>query len=152
MHISHLIVPSRVIANLHGTTAVEVLAEMAELLARDLRHTSKQAMLDIFLEREGLGSTAIGQGIAIPHGRLAELSHPIAALGRSSGGIAFQSLDEKPVHLVIALLSPPGANELHLKALSAISRLLRRESLRDRLCSLSEPEPLFHALMAEEDH
>ncbi|MEO5363357.1 MAG: PTS sugar transporter subunit IIA [Magnetococcus sp. DMHC-8] len=151
MQIAQLITPSRVIANLNGTTVTEVLSALANLLARDLRSVSAQEVLAVLLEREGLGSTAIGQGVAIPHGRLAGLATPMAAMGRSSRGIAFHAPDDEPVHLVIALLSPMEDNAVHLQALSRIAHLLRRDAVRQRLQLISEPGPLFHALLAEEE-
>jgi PTS system nitrogen regulatory IIA component len=151
MHISHLVTPARVAANLEGSTPEAVLAVLAGLLAQDLRQVSAQEILDIFMERERIGPTAIGQGIAIPHGRLAGLPAPVAALGRSGPGVDFNALDGEPVHLIMALLSPPGENAVHLQAISLLSHLLRSEPLRNRLRHISEPSILFHALL-EESH
>lgn len=152
MHISTLVTPARVVANLSGTTLTEALTTLANLLAYDLKQTSAQEILDILLERERLGSTANGKGYAIPHGRLAALAHPIAALGRSSQGIACNALDGEPVYLVIALLSPLVTNDQHICALSAIVRPLRRTTLRNRLREISDPALLYHTLITEEEH
>lgn len=147
MHISQLITPSRVVPDLSAATKMEALAALAKVLARDLPQTSADEVLDIFLEREQLGSTGIGKGVAVPHGRLSELSAPIAALGRSYHGVAFDALDSKPVYLIIALLSPLAASKTHLAALTTISRLLlHREGIRERLHGAEDQDAFFLVL------
>lgn len=152
MNISQLVTPARVVAELNGTTSLEVLSTLAHLLADELKQAPAQEILDLFVERERLGSTAVGKGVAIPHGRLAGLSHPVAALGRSSRGVGFHALDGEPVYLFIALLSPLTPNELHVRALSVINHLLHRETLRNRLRETTESASLFRILVAEEEH
>lgn len=148
MHISQLITSARVVLDLSGTTKREVLAPLAEVLARDVPKFSVRGILDVLAERERLGSTGIGKGIAIPHGRLSGLSVPIAALGRSGPGVAFDTLDGKPAHLIVALLSPLNDNKTHLASLAAISRFLQRKSVRDRLCAAPDHPALFAEIIA----
>lgn len=150
MHISQLITSFRVVSELTGSTKSALLLPLATVLAHDLPTHSPQGILDILLERERLGSTGIGKGIAIPHGRMTGLSHPIAALGRSQDGVEFDALDRNPVFLFIVLLSPLKAHKAHLAALSTISRFLHRASVQERLRSAPDQEALFSALLLEE--
>ena len=151
MNISQLITPSRVVSDLSGTTKIEVLTTLAEVFARDLSPTSGQEILDILMEREKIGSTGIGNGIAVPHGRLAKLSAPIAIMGRSSQGVMFDALDGKPVYLIIALLSPVSSSKLHLAALSTISQLLHRRTVCDHLRAASDQEAVFSVLTSGDE-
>lgn len=88
-----------------------------------------QAMA-VIMEREKLGSTGIGHGIAIPHGRLPDLEAPITALVRHAGGIDFDAIDGKPVHIVVVLLAPKDEDRSHLELLAGLARALQKESVR----------------------
>lgn len=150
MHISQLVTLSRVVSGPSGTTKVEMLIALAEVLARDLPHCSAQKIFDLLVERERIGSTGVGKGVAIPHGRLVELSAPIAAFVHTDRGIPFESRDGKPVDLILALLSPANDHEMHLKALSCVSRLLYRESNRNCLRAATDKDALYRALVADD--
>lgn len=121
--------------DLAATSKKAVLDELVGLLAKQGKIKDTQATVNVLLEREKLGSTGIGQGIAIPHAKTDQVKEVIAAFGLSRRGVAFDSLDGDPVHLFIILVAPPDAAALHLKALARISRLLKdkffRQSLRD---------------------
>jgi mannitol/fructose-specific phosphotransferase system IIA component (Ntr-type) len=97
--------------------------------------------IEVVMEREKLGSTGIGQGIAIPHGRLADLSKPMLALARHKQGVEFESIDGEPVHIIILLLAPEKEDKSHLELLAHIARIMQRESVRDAI---------MHAESAEE--
>ncbi|MBF0370556.1 MAG: PTS sugar transporter subunit IIA [Magnetococcales bacterium] len=148
MQMQQLLAPSRVIVDMAVDDKKAVLSQMAEILAADLPDVSAGEILQVFKEREQLGTTGIGQGIAIPHGKLVGITTPMAALARVSGGIDFDAMDGKSVHLVMALLSPLGSSVPHLKALSSISRLLRSQASRDRLLAASDAQALFEATLA----
>ncbi|MBF0427154.1 MAG: PTS sugar transporter subunit IIA [Magnetococcales bacterium] len=124
---------SRIIPELEKTSKDGVLAQLAGVLAADLSGVRARRVLEVLWERENIGSTGVGQGIAIPHGRLAGVATPVAALGRSQAGVDFMAMDGLPVHLVVALLLPPEASESHLQLLAAISRMLRHPDSRRRL-------------------
>jgi PTS system nitrogen regulatory IIA component len=127
--------PSAVIVDLAATTKKGVLEELVGLLAKDGKIKDAKATIDILLEREKLGSTGIGQGIAIPHAKTEQSKEVVAAFGLSRRGVQFDSLDGEPVYIFFLLVAPPDAAGLHLKALARISRLLKdkffRQSLRD---------------------
>jgi PTS system nitrogen regulatory IIA component len=104
----------------------------------------------VLAERELLASTAIGDGIAIPHGKLDNIDHLVGALGRSVGGLAFDSIDGKPTHLVFMLVAPSNSAGVHLKALARLSRLFRDGSLRQRLLESPDSATMYR-IIDEED-
>jgi PTS system nitrogen regulatory IIA component len=126
---------SAVVVDLVATTKKGVLEELVALLARTGKVKDAKATVDILLEREKLGSTGIGQGIAIPHAKTDQTEQVTAAFGLSRRGVQFDALDGEPAYIFFLLVAPPDAAGLHLKALARISRLLKdkffRQSLRD---------------------
>src|SRR6185503_21035524 len=104
--------------------------EMAGCLADCYRQLDRQKVLDVLLERERISTTAIGEGVAIPHGKLAGVDRVLGAFARSPEGVDFASLDGGPTHLFFALIAPENAAADHLKALARISRLLKDEAFR----------------------
>jgi nitrogen PTS system EIIA component len=151
MLISNLISESCVISNLSGTNKDEVLFNLSTAFADILPEASAEKILEIFHERERLGSTGIGKGIAIPHGRLAGLKAPIAVFGRSVAGVPFKASDDKPVHLLIALLSPTGSSKPHLQALATISHMLNKKELRTHLMEADNKRSLYRVILTEEN-
>ena len=105
----------------------------------------------VLLEREGLGSTGIGEGIAIPHGKLPELDRVVAVFGRSVQGVDFDAMDGEPVHLFFLLMAPENAASDHLKALARISRLLKTKQFRQELLALEGVESLFEKIRQEDE-
>jgi len=111
----------------------EVLSELCQLLAKAQKIKDSAAVVQVLLEREGLGSTGIGQGIAIPHAKAENVNALAAAVGLSKKGIDFESLDGEPVHIVFLLVAPKETTADHLKALARISRLLKDKFVRAAL-------------------
>src|SRR5258706_7226592 len=122
MKILDILPPENILADLQGTSKLAVLEELAGSLAEHHPAISKQRLVDVLLEREKLGSTAIGEGIAIPHGKLPKLSGVVAAFGRSRAGVDFQSLDGGLTQLFFLLVAPEDASVAHLKTLAPGSR------------------------------
>jgi len=147
MDISDLLTPERVIANLHATSKKQALQELARRAA-ELTGESERAVFDVLLERERLGTTGVGGGIAIPHGRLAGLSSMFGLFARLERPVDFESIDERPVDLIFLLLAPATAGADHLKALARVSRLLRDRAICEKLRGTDKPEALF-ALLAD---
>ena len=104
----------------------------------------------MLVEREKLGSTGIGNGIAIPHGKLDGLENICLVFGRSVAGIEFDSLDGKPVNLIFLLVAPANSAGVHLKALARLSRLLKEKSFRDSLLAADDAEKLYAIVVAED--
>jgi nitrogen PTS system EIIA component len=151
MKILDILPPENVISELQGTTKLAVLEELAGALAANHPEISKDRLVDVLLEREKLGSTAIGEGIAIPHGKLPKLAGVLAVFGRSPEGVDFQSLDGGLTQLFFLLVAPEDASGAHLKALARVSRLLRDKDFRQRLIAADGSENLYQTIRQEDD-
>jgi PTS system nitrogen regulatory IIA component len=127
-----------------------VLREFARLLKTMNKVDNEEELLRALLERESLGSTGIGDGVAIPHGKLPTGSEMVVAFGRSSKGIDFQALDAKPVFLFFLLVTPENKPGDHLKALARISRILKNPVLRDNLRTASHRQELQRLIYQED--
>ena len=156
MKVVDFLSPEAIIPALAGATKGEVLAEMSNFLAEKSAGESRpgaidpQALCRVLEERELLASTAIGDGIAIPHGKLDGIGHLVGALGRSVSGLAFDSIDGKPTHLVFMLVAPSNSAGVHLKALARLSRLFRDAGFRQRLLEAPDSATMYRTI-AEED-
>jgi PTS system nitrogen regulatory IIA component len=136
--------------DLVGGTKGEVVRELAIHLARQHPEIDAEKLVDVLWERERLGSTAIGDGIAIPHGKLPGLNGVRGAFGRHRAGVDFESLDGNPTRLFFVLVAPEDSVGQHLKALARVSRLLKDSAFRDRLVGAPDGAELFR-LIREED-
>jgi PTS system nitrogen regulatory IIA component len=136
--------------SLTGTTKTAVLRELAEHLAQQHSEIDAGRLVEVLWERERLGSTAIGDGIAIPHGKMPGLKGVIGAFGRHVAGVDFDSLDGSPTHLFFLLVAPEDSVGQHLKALARVSRLLKDRAFRDRLVGAADGAEIFR-LIREED-
>jgi PTS system nitrogen regulatory IIA component len=136
--------------SLSGTTKTAVLRELAEHLARQHAEIDAARLVEVLWERERLGSTAIGDGIAIPHGKMPGLKGVIGGFGRHVAGVDFDSLDGSPTHLFFLLVAPEDSVGQHLKALARVSRLLKDRAFRDRLVGAADAAEIFR-LIREED-
>lgn len=133
MLLTELLAPDRVKVPLRSGTKDEVLLELVDLVATDRDPAVRDAILASVREREALLSTGIGSGVAIPHGKTTDLDQLVMAAGVVATPIEFDALDGRPVQLLFLLVGPESSSGAHVKALSRISRLLRREQLRDDL-------------------
>jgi len=142
-----LIGPEAVLASLKASGKKALLAELASRAAAVFT-LDERRLFDRLLERERLGSTGIGGGIAIPHARMASLAKPVGLFARLAHPIDFDAIDERPVDIVFLLAAPEGAGADHLKALARVSRLLRDRALVDKLRATGNAEALY-ALLVE---
>jgi len=147
MEIVDLLTPEAVIPALKAQSKKQLLHELAHHAAR-LTGIPERRILETLTERERLGSTGMGQGIAIPHGRLAGLGKIIGAFARLETPVAYEAVDDQPVDLVFLLLAPEGAGADHLKALARVSRLLRNQPACEKLRAATRSEVLY-ALLTE---
>lgn len=136
--------------DLVGETKGDVVRELAVHLAQQHPEIDAEKLVDVLWERERLGSTAIGDGIAIPHGKLPGLNGVRGAFGRHQAGVDFESLDGNPTRLFFVLVAPEDSVGQHLKALARVSRLLKDSAFRDRLVAAPDRAELFR-LVREED-
>ena len=139
--------PDAVLASVKASGKKALLAELASRAASMFK-LDERRLFDRLLERERLGSTGIGGGIAIPHGRMSTLAQPRGLFARLAHPVDFDSIDERPVDIVFLLVAPEGAGADHLKALARVSRLLRDRALVEKLRATESADALY-ALMVE---
>lgn len=151
MKITELLRNEFVLEQLAAKSKKDALAEMAGVLAKGKSTCDSGSMLRVLLEREKLGSTGIGGGVAIPHGKLAGLDEILVAFGRSREGISFDALDGKPVHLIFLLMAPVNSAGQHLKALAMISRMLKDGGFRKKLLEARTHIDLVRIITEKDD-
>ena len=145
MEISELLTPRSVVAQLRVTGKKQVLQEIARRAAATTG-INERRIYEVLSERERLGTTGIGRGVAVPHGKLAELPRVYGLFARLDRPIAFDSIDNQPVDLVFVLLAPLDAGAEHLKALAMVSRLLRDHTICEKLRGTDNPDALYALL------
>jgi len=150
MKISEILTPEMVLARLSGQDKPRVLSELAGCLAAKRRGIDLHELNAVLNERERLGSTAIGDGIAIPHGKIRGVDQIVGVFGRAPQGVEFESLDGKPTSLFFLLVAPEDSASLHLKALARVSRLFRDNAFRDHLIGAEDAAEIYR-LIIEED-
>jgi len=150
MEINDLLVPEGVVADLKATSKKQALQDLAKLAA-EVSGLHERAIFDVLMERERLGTTGVGNGIAIPHGKLASLDRLHGLFARLEQPIDFHAIDERPVDLIFVLLAPENAGADHLKALARISRLLRNNGICDKLRGTDSAEALFAILTESQE-
>ena len=151
MKITDFLSVQTVIANLASHEKNAVLHELAEGLVAHYRDLDRKQVLDVLLERERISTTAIGEGVAIPHGKLPNVERVLGLFARSLDGVDFASLDGAPTHLFFVLIAPENAAADHLKALARISRLLKSDAFRRRLLAGKNSEELYILIAAEDE-
>ncbi len=147
MEINDLISAESVIASLRASSKKQALQDLARRAAV-ITGLHERAIFDVLMEREKLGTTGVGNGIAIPHGKMANLDRLYGLFARLEHSVDFQSIDEQPVDLIFLLLAPESAGADHLKALARVSRLLRDGSVCEKLRGTDDAEALY-ALLTE---
>jgi len=147
MEIAEMLAPEAVIAALKAPSKKQLLQELAHHAAR-LTQIPERRIFETLFERERLGSTGMGQGIAIPHGRLGGLARITGLFARLETPVAYEAVDDQPVDLVFLLLAPETAGADHLKALARVSRLLRNQPACEKLRAANRAEVLY-ALLTE---
>ncbi len=150
MKITDILSPEMVLPELKGASKPDVLRELAGYLASKYASLNAEILAAVLSERERLGSTAIGDGIAIPHGKIAGVDRIIGVFGRHRRGVDFDSLDGRATHLFFLLVAPEDSASLHLKALARVSRLMKDPAFRERLMSAPDAAEIFR-LIKEED-
>jgi PTS system nitrogen regulatory IIA component len=146
MEISDLIKPDRVVANLRATSKKQALQDLARRAA-EITDQSERAIFSVLMKRERLGTTGVGNGIAIPHGKLPALDRLYGLFARLEHPIDFDSIDDRPVDLIFLLLAPESSGADHLKALARVSRLLRDKTACEKLRGTDDPEALYALLV-----
>jgi PTS system nitrogen regulatory IIA component len=144
-----LITPESILPNLRAGSKKQALQELARKAA-ELTGQHERAIFDVLLERERLGTTGVGHGIAIPHGKLPSLDRVYGVFARLERPIDFDAIDEQPVDLMFLLLAPESAGADHLKALARVSRLLRDGSMCEKLRGCDNADAIYALLTQTE--
>ncbi len=150
MNIGDALRESCVIADLKGETKEGVLKELVSALKEMRLIQDADEALRVILEREKLGSTGIGDGVAIPHGKMKDLQNVLCAFGKSEKGVAFGAIDGRPVRIFFLLLAPEESTGLHLKMLSRISRIVRDASFRKKLMEEINAAQVYKDIVEED--
>jgi PTS system nitrogen regulatory IIA component len=147
MDVSQLLGPERIIPRLRAGSKKQALQELSKKAA-EITGQPERRIFEVLIERERLGTTGVGRGIAIPHGRLAEVEELYGLFARAEKPIDFDSVDDQPVDLIFVLLAPEGAGADHLKALARVTRMLRDAAVCEKLRGATSAEAI-HALLCE---
>ena len=150
MLLTDLLSARRIKIPLVATTKDDLLRELVDVAANGAQVKDRAEVLRAVMEREEVLSTGIGHGVAIPHGKSSSVDGLVLVAGVAREGVDFEALDGKPVHLFFLLVGPESAAGQHVKALSRISRLLRRESFRQRLIDASDADTFYSVLSEAE--
>lgn len=153
MQIMDFLSKKAIVTDIKSTKKGEVIKELLEALinAGEVEKRQRNKLIDGLMVRESLGSTAIGQGIAIPHAKSESVNKLVAAFGLSKRGVDFDSLDGEPVYIFFLLLAPQDSAGPHLKALARISRLLKDKYFRDNLRASEDDKSIIRIISQEDE-
>ncbi len=151
MRFSDLLTPARISTTFRVSSKDEALEELGSLLIQESELSDVSTVIQVLRDREGLASTGVGDEVAIPHGRLPNLTQIVAAIAIAPEGVEFDSIDRRPVRIFIAVLAPDRAPGDHLRVLGRVSRLLRDARVRAELIASRTPAQVLALLEAEED-
>ena len=146
MSIKELISPEAISLELQATDADSAIKELAAVLARNGAVSDLDTYVEAVRARENHSTTAVGFGVAIPHAKSTGVARAAVAFGRAKGGLNWSSLDGEPVHMVFLIAAPEGANDVHLKALAQLARMLMHEEVREALLAANTPDEVLAAL------
>ena len=147
MRLSEILAIDNIIPELKAKDKKGVLAELAEVIARYDTNIDKGKLVKVLIEREHLGSTGIGDGVAIPHGKLSSVRQPIVSFGRSKKGLDFDSMDGQPAFLFFLLLAPENSSGVHLQVLTKIARILKSSTFRKALMEVESREEIYQTII-----
>ncbi len=150
MKIADLLKPEAIIGDLMAASKNEALTELTASVVKVAGNLDRDEVVRVLQERERLGSTGIGEGVAIPHGKLKNLDSLLLSFGRSREGVDFDSMDGKPAHLFFLLVAPEESVGVHLKTLARISKLLKNADVRQRLLDAPGAEEIYHIIVEED--
>ncbi len=147
MRILDLLTEDFIIPDLQASNKLEVLKEFSHLVGGLVSSLEEDDIFRVLLDRERLGSTGVGNGIAVPHAKMNSLQRPVLCFGRSLQGVDFDAVDGKPVHLFFVLLTPSTNSGLHIKILAKIAHLLKNDAVRKQLEEAKDREEIKRIIM-----
>ncbi len=151
MKLSELLDEDNIITELKTGDKKGVLEELVEAVAHREPSIDEHSLIQVLLERERLGSTGIGDGVAIPHGKYQGVSQPLVSFGRSSEGLDFESMDGQPAHLFFLLVAPENSANVHLKVLATIARILKNSAFRKALMVARSRSEIYEKIVQYEE-
>jgi PTS system nitrogen regulatory IIA component len=149
MKLMDFLIPDAIEPDMKSTTKADAIRELVALLKKAGTITEENSVAEVVLDREELGTTGIGEGIAVPHGKSGAVGKLLAAFGRSLRGIDFEAMDNQPVHLFFLLVAPKDSAGPHLMALARISRLLKNRDFRRSLMDAEDKAAILNVFEAE---
>lgn len=150
MKILDVLKQEAIVADLQARNKKGVLEELVVPVA-GIAGIDQETLVKVLLERERLGSTGIGNGIGIPHGKLKDLEELVIGFGLSRKGVDFESIDGQPTHIFFVLMTPENSTGLHLKLLARISRILKNEPFRERLMAAADNDAIYRIIEEEDE-
>ncbi|MEW6041074.1 MAG: PTS sugar transporter subunit IIA [Elusimicrobiota bacterium] len=152
MKILDFLSPKNVTLELQARDKKGAITELIELLCKDKKVKDIHKLINAVMEREKLGTTGVGQGVAMPHGRTDAVTELVGAFGISRAGVQFESLDGEPVNLIFLLLSPSDSTGQHLRALARVSRLFKDRFCRQALLDARSVDELIKIIKQEDEY
>ena len=151
MKLSEILNQDNIIPDLRAKDKRGVLEELVDVIVSHDPSLERDPLVDVLLEREKLGSTGIGEGIAIPHGKFLGLKHPVISFGRSLKGLDFDSMDGQPAFLFFLLVAPEDSASIHLKALAKIAKILKNSAFRNVLMQAPTSQELYQTIIQNDE-
>ena len=151
MKLTEIIEENNIIPDLKAKDKKGVLEELAAVISRHEPSIDKGALVKVLVERERLGSTGIGDGVAIPHGKMNGVSHPIISFGRSRQGLDFDSMDGQLAHLFFLLIAPEDSSSVHLQVLAKIAKILKNRDFRKKLMEPGTKKELYQTIVQTDE-
>ncbi|MBW2206422.1 MAG: PTS sugar transporter subunit IIA [Deltaproteobacteria bacterium] len=151
MRLSELLEENNIIPDLKAKDKKGALEELAQAMVSQKPYLDKGALVNVLLDRERLGSTGIGDGVAIPHGKFHGIEQPIISFGRSRKGLDFESMDGEPVYLFFLLVAPENSASIHLKVLAKIARILKNSSFRKVLIEARTQKEIYETIIQNDE-
>ena len=151
MRLSEMLDEDNIIPDLKAKDKKGVLEELSEPIVSHKPSMDKSSLVKVLLERERLGSTGIGDGVAIPHGKFSGISQPVISFGRSKKGLDFESMDGQPAFLFFLLVAPENSASVHLKALAKIAKILKNGAFRKVLMEATTKQELFQTIIQHDE-
>ena len=151
MKLPEIIEENNIIPELKAKDKKGVLKELAEVISRHEPSIDKGELVKVLVERERLGSTGIGDGVAIPHGKMNGVSRPIISFGRSKQGLDFDSMDGQPAHLFFLLIAPEDSSSVHLQVLAKIAKILKNRDFRKKLMEPGTKKELYQTIIQTDE-
>lgn len=151
MKLSEIIKENNIISDLKAKDKRSVLEELAEVISNHEPSVNKADLVKVLLERELLGTTGIGDGVAIPHGKLKDIEHPIISFGRSKKGLDFNSMDGQPVHIFFLLVAVENSSGVHLQVLAKLAKILKNSAFRKKLMEASTRKDIYQTIIGADD-